>query len=85
MRTIGSVNLLTLLSFLYGDTRYDYLSIHFVNRLRQYWLIQNLRQFGMHTIIPTSLSTITRKEPFRVLASQADPRRQFYHESRPIR
>ena len=44
MRTIGSVDLLTLLSFLYGDTRCDYLSIHF------YWLIQNLRQIGMHTI-----------------------------------
>lgn len=50
MRTIGSVDLLTLLSFLYGDTRCDYLSIRFVNRLRQYWLIQHLRQIGMHTI-----------------------------------
>lgn len=85
MRTIGSVDLLTLLSFLYGDTRCDFMSIHFVNRLRQYWLIQNLRQFGMHTIGHCLLSTITRKEPFRVLGSQEYPQRQFYHESRPIR
>ena len=85
MRTIGSVDLLTLFSFLCGDTHCDYLSIHFLNGLRQYWLIQDLRQIDMHTVVTASLSTSTRKHPIRVLGSQEDPRRQFYHEFRPVR